>query len=322
MAHRVRGAENRVGERQPGLQRGLGHQHAGAPSPSGRSMVRDQVVGHHLRRPAARDGRSAGCGPSDTNASMPWVSASRPVAALSHSGIVVSSARVDDGDVGHQRAAQDGDLGVAGGVGDDAELRDVGTGARRRRHHHERRDRHLAPCPRPRSRGCCRRWRPGSPRPWRRRSPIRRRPPPAHRSRARRTSGSRRRSRGPSGWASGSLHTRASTPWAFEVAENLVGPARLDEAGVGDEHRPQCAQAQRRMRGLDHRVDAEDDLRGVELQQPGAAARACRARTRGSAPAPSSIPAEPGVFTFATGLASPTTARGARCLTDARTHRM
>ena len=29
--------------------------------------------------------------PSDTNASMPWVSASRPVAALSHSGIVVSS---------------------------------------------------------------------------------------------------------------------------------------------------------------------------------------------------------------------------------------
>ncbi len=28
---------------------------------------------------------------SDTNASMPWVSASRPVAALSHSGIVTSS---------------------------------------------------------------------------------------------------------------------------------------------------------------------------------------------------------------------------------------
>ena len=55
----------------------------------------------------------------------------------------------------------------------------------------------------------------------------------------------------------------------LQVADHLVSPARLDEPGVGDEHRPQRAQSQGGMRGFGHRVDSEDDLRGVELQQPG-----------------------------------------------------
>jgi hypothetical protein len=48
---------------------------------------------------------------------------------------------IDDGDVRDQRAAHDRDLGVPLGVGDDAELRDVGARPRRGRHHDQRGDR-------------------------------------------------------------------------------------------------------------------------------------------------------------------------------------
>ena len=78
---------------------------------------------------------------SDTNASMPWVSASRPVAALSHSGIVISSR----GSVIEMSGTSARPMIVIFtepvGVGDDAELRDVGAGARRARDHQQRRDR-------------------------------------------------------------------------------------------------------------------------------------------------------------------------------------
>ena len=140
VAHRVGGAEDRVGERQARLEAGLRHLGAGAPPRVGSVIV---VRRWWQTSPTAlRAWMSAsGLWASETNASMPWVSASRPVAALSHSGIVISSRGSVIEMSGHQRPAHDGDLHERVGVGDDAELRDVGAGARGARDHQQRRDR-------------------------------------------------------------------------------------------------------------------------------------------------------------------------------------
>ena len=53
-----------------------------------------------------------------------------------------------------------------------------------------------------------------------------------------------------------------------EVADHLVGPAGLDQSGIGDQHRPHRAEPHRRVGRLDHRGHPEHDLGGVELQQP------------------------------------------------------
>ena len=172
--------------------------------------------------------------PSDTNASMPWVSASSPVAALSHSGIVVSSRGSMTVMSGTRARPRIVILGAARGVGDDAELRYVGAGARRRRHHDRRRDRqpglvHAFVVEDVAAVG-------GQDRhPFAASITDPRRPPPARRSRARRTSGSRRRSRGPWGWAS-ARSTAGVDALMPQVTEHLVDPARLDQPRVGDQH--------------------------------------------------------------------------------------
>ena len=54
-----------------------------------------------------------------------------------------------------------------------------------------------------------------------------------------------------------------------EEPQQLVDPAGLDEPGVGDDHRPAGAEPGRGEAGLAERPDPEDDLGGVELDQRG-----------------------------------------------------
>jgi hypothetical protein len=52
------------------------------------------------------------------------------------------------------------------------------------------------------------------------------------------------------------------------MRHHLVGPARFHQPRVGDEERTQRTKPHRGVCRFDHRIDAEHDLRGVELQQP------------------------------------------------------
>ena len=92
----------------------------------------------------------------------------------------------------------------------------------------------------------------------------------------------------------------APRPWSRRWRDHFVDPARLDQPGVGDQHRPQRAQAQRRVRGLGHRVDAEDDLRGVELQQPRRGGGGATSIVLGISVGYRFSPARAGVSNFAT----------------------
>ena len=175
-------------------------------------------------------------------------------------------ARVDDRDVRDQRPTQDGDLRAAVRVGDDAELRHVGAGARRRRNAHQGRnghgglvdtrivedvaavggedgdslgridhrtaakcDQHIAPV-----------------------GPV-------------------ELVAGPDLVVLGirgdrAPHLRVDALGA-QVADEFVDPAGLYQSGIGDQQRTQRAEADRGVRGFSHRIDSEHDLRGVELQQ-------------------------------------------------------
>ena len=265
MTHRVRGAEDRVRERQPRFEGSLGHQHA-CRHLCGPLHGADQVVGDHLHGPqrvmvgelvvTQRHERLDAMGEG--------VQTGGRVEPVRHRG---QQARVDDRGVGNQRAAQDGDLGVAGGVGDDAELRHVGPGPRRRRDHHERRDGHL-------------------------------RLVHALVVEDVATVG------GQDGYPLGGVDDRSAADGDEDIApllgvaliaggdlvvfrvgreivpddgphtlltqvrDHLVDPARRNQPGVGHQHGTQRTESQRGMRGLGHRVDTEHDLRRVELQQP------------------------------------------------------
>jgi hypothetical protein len=138
VAHRVRGAEDRVGERQARLERGLGHAGArrdvvGAVDGAGQVAVdhRDR-----LQRVVVGE-RAVGERDEGLDAVREGVEPGGGAERVGHRG---EQPRVDHRDVRHQRPAHDGDLGVPHGVGDDAELGDVGAGARRGRHHDQRRD--------------------------------------------------------------------------------------------------------------------------------------------------------------------------------------
>ena len=66
-----------------------------------------------------------------------------------------------------------------------------------------------------------------------------------------------------------SHHTTGLEARVAEVAEQLVDPAGLDDAGVGDDQRPPGTEPGRGEAGLAERPDPEHDLRGVELDQRG-----------------------------------------------------
>jgi hypothetical protein len=173
----------------------------------------------------------------------------------------------------------------------------------------------LLPCPRPRSQGCCRRSPPGSPPPWRRRSPNRRPPRSTHRSRGSGSTGTRRRSRGPWGFGVSALHSLASTQGP-QVADHFVGPARLDQARVGDQQWAQRAQTHRGVRRFGHRVDTEHDLRREASAAGRAGRRRRRVRIRVSAPASASHTAIALCSSFATASPRPSCAGPRKCDPD------
>lgn len=265
MAHGMRRTENGVGEGQARFEARLGHdgprlhlqrvfdrvdQGVGdQPDRAKRVMVRERVV-------RQRDER--------LDSVCERVEPGSRIEPLRHGR---QQAGIDHGDVGNQRAADDRDLGTAGRVRHDAELRHVGTGAGRGRDHDQRRDRtgrlihplvveNVAPV------------------------------------------------RGEHRDSFGGIDHRTASECDQDIASTfLVGlvtgrdlvilrigrqrtphngrqslfpelvlqfgrPAGVDQPGVGDEHRPRAAQSEDGVRGLHHRPDTEDYFRCMEFDQP------------------------------------------------------